>query len=143
MAMKISDAMIALVIVGGFVTLLVMVLASGATTYSTKFDSSKYSSFNSTINNVSALASQESARTANMSAQSGLIDWLGGLFSQSFAVMQITAQSAGIFNQLINTGLYSIGLNDAQIMLLAGVLVTIVLILITFTIIRMVTKEQG
>jgi hypothetical protein len=141
MAMKISDALIGLVIVGGMVTLFVMIMADGANTFSTSVDTAAYNQFNSTLNDVTTMANAQAASSQNLTAISGL-DWLGGLFTSAWSSIKLTAASAGLFNDLISFGLSNIGLSEAQIAILYTVFVAIVLITITFIILRIILKEQ-
>jgi hypothetical protein len=141
MAIKISDALIGLVLVGGIVSLFVIVMADGANTYSNTFDSSKYDQFNQTLSSVQNLAMKQNSSSQTLTAQVGL-DWLGGLFTSAWSSFKLTAQAGGFFTELIGFGLSNIGLSDLLIGILKTVFGTIILITITFILYRMIMKEN-
>lgn len=142
MAMKISDALISILLVGGILTLFVMVLAEGSTIYGSSVDTQEYKIFNDSLNDANVMARNQSSGIQRLAALSGL-DWLGGLFTSAWNSFKLTASSASFFTGLVSYGLHQIGLTDPQIDILMTMITAIILIIITFIILRMIFKEQA
>lgn len=138
MAVKLQDALIALIVVGGLITIMVAVAKSGSDSYGVTIDDSKYSVFNQTYATAIPITSQLQNKTTGLTAQSGLIDWLGGMFTQTVNAAKSVISSIGIFGELGNWIAYNLGIDSQYANILLGIFNAIVVILIVFGILAIV-----
>ena len=95
MVFKISNLMIALVLISAIITIFGLFIAEGSATYNVTYDNSSLGVYNrvQTINN---LTQRIDAQTSEIKQPSGLLDIIGGFFTSAYQVLLLTKESVGI-----------------------------------------------
>jgi len=101
--MKISNLLIAIVLVGLFVTVLGSWIADLNSNYGSEIDETNLEIFNK-LDSINTQTEQIQDKVDNLKEKTGALDILGGLLSDGYSALKITAQSFDLMDSIINAG---------------------------------------
>lgn len=123
--MKLSTAMITLVICGVLMALFgTFLVRSNETYHINSFSSAKFTAIQSQVNETNKLTEQMQSKVLNITQQTGTLDIVGFYFSGAYDSMRIGGKSVGLFSALTWTLLNGTGI---PAIVIAGIIAIIVI----------------
>ena len=128
MAMRISDMIISMLIVGLFVTVIVAMSSDMTSKYATADVSSQLAAYNNSLAPLNANVKEIQNKQDNVSSSSKL-DVIGDFFNQGYSALKITGNSFAVMDNVSSKAL-----QDAQLGPMTDVFRNYIIIIITVVI---------
>ena len=128
MEWRISNLIIAMMIVGFFVTIFSFIIISFTTEYEVEYDNSSFSSFNK-MHELSETANESYNKISSMEPDDSFFSKLDAFVSSGYGVIKTTTKSVTITNEIINDGIgqSNIGFSGEYLKIL---LTTVIIIIV-------------
>jgi len=141
---KISDFVIGMILVGVIISGFVMVMGSMNTYYGTPtgYDSSKLSSFQESVDNLSVYTEEIKNETEKASEKSGVLDVIGDFFSAGYKAAKLSAKSVNVFEDFVNQGMTNIGLGAFGEILKTAIISIVLIIIFVGILMRALIKSD-
>jgi len=129
---KISEFMVAIVIVCAVLTIFITMVTTGSNYYDTQFNETNINTtkLNQSVANIDNLTTQFKKDADNLSSNDGVFDILGNLFNQGYTSLKITYQSVSLFTGLASDSTQGMTQLGTVKDIVIGMVITIIGILI-------------
>lgn len=137
---KITDLMIAVVLIGLFTVVSVTIIANWSTLYGTEYNTPEYANLTmfDRLNETNQLANEINLGATNASQRSGSFDVLGDFFSQGYGTLKLMSSSISTARNLTQEGIMRSGLGDVSgyfnlaigaiiVIIIAGIILSVLL----------------
>lgn len=125
---KMSDFMIALVIVGMVSSIFLLYFSSISESYSVSYDNDSIAVYNS-LSSMSNITRDIRDKEENVTVDSNVFDLLGSFFNRGYQMLRITKSSVNVFDAMSNNAINSLGLGSSGSIIIAGVTVIVLIII--------------
>lgn len=144
MAMRFSDLLISMTVLTLFVSIFLIVMTAGSTTYGVGFDNSSpiFSKSVTAFNNISASVEDTQNRAMDISTDQGLLDIVGAMFSQGYQAIKTSVVAYAQTAVLLSVGIDILELGAVG-KVVTNAFTTILIIIVFIAIfLRIIVKEQ-
>lgn len=135
--MKISNFIVALILVGVVATTFTMAIVDYTTKYSVTYDQDTLDVFNDTTE-LYTLAEDLEDRTTNQTVESGVLDVVGAYIGRALDALKLSMTSFGVFENMATKSTGLLGLPSYFL----TALISIVLVIIIFIIVSAMIKKD-
>lgn len=135
--MKISNFIIALILVGVVATTFTMVVVDYTDKYGVTYDETELEIFENTTQ-LHALAESLENRTVDQNVESGIIDIVGAYIGRALDTLKLSMTSFGVFENMATAATSKIGLPSYFL----TALLSIMLVIIIFVIVSAMIKKD-
>lgn len=121
------------------ITSSMLFLADSTAKYNTPFDNSSQASYNK-LNEISSLSQNFTTRTNDIDVGTGLIDTIGAYLTKAYSAVRITQSSYETFVDIGDQSLQDSKIDTTYLQIIKTFFYTLVLLAITFIIIKYFVK---
>lgn len=140
MALKISDFLIAIVLITGIFTITMLILADGASKYSVTYNISNLDTFQNRTDELYRLTANVSNSSSSISSQNNVFDIIGSVASQGYVSLKATFVSVDMSSELVSAGVGELNLGPSGAVIQTMIITILSIMIFVGVVIALIVK---